>query len=449
MNTSIIECECLVVGGGSAGFGAALASARSGVKTMLVEKNNGLGGTSCFAGVTGYCPVMGAGGIPEEFCRLLLQDRTKCGFTRANRHFSVPEKNIPPWPGCESIIDENATYEDTLSAHFEPTFAETYAKRRGMIFEPDYLNFTMQALLDEAGCQVLLARSVAEVQTNGGKIVAVILDDGTEIHAQHWIDCCGVLAQNSGCKIRFGRDSKADFNEPDAPDVVDGILNGVTRIFRITPSDTCAEIEEREMQCSWAPKYPALDASKYPNGDYNCNMLPTMKGAEYFELGEQKAKIETERRIKEYWQYLQTKFPEFRKYKIRYIFPEIGVRESIRVECKYMLNENDIINGMNSVPDDAIARCDHLMDLHGVSMRKVRTGCYTIPFRCLQPLAVDNMLVAGRIAGFSSLAASSCRLSRTMMYLGQAAGTAAAFAKEKGCNLSDINGKDLNLNGKF
>ena len=56
---------------------------------------------------------------------------------------------------------------------------------------------------------------------------------------------------------------------------------------------------------------------------------------------------------------------------------------------------------------------------------------YGIPFRCLLPAEIDNLAIACRGASFSSVAASSCRLSRTMMQLGQAAGTAAALAKQQ------------------
>ena len=55
---------------------------------------------------------------------------------------------------------------------------------------------------------------------------------------------------------------------------------------------------------------------------------------------------------------------------------------------------------------------------------------YGVPFRCLIPRGIGNLLVACRGAGFSALAASSCRLTRTMMQLGQAAGAAAALARE-------------------
>jgi hypothetical protein len=63
---------------------------------------------------------------------------------------------------------------------------------------------------------------------------------------------------------------------------------------------------------------------------------------------------------------------------------------------------------------------------------------YGVPFRCLIPRGWRNLLVAGRAAGFSSIAASSCRLTRTMMQLGQAAGTAAAIASARGIDLPDV-----------
>jgi len=61
-----------------------------------------------------------------------------------------------------------------------------------------------------------------------------------------------------------------------------------------------------------------------------------------------------------------------------------------------------------------------------------------VPYRCLIPKGWRNLLIAGRAAGFSSIAASSCRLIRTMMQLGQAAGNAAALAQEIGVDLPDV-----------
>jgi hypothetical protein len=63
---------------------------------------------------------------------------------------------------------------------------------------------------------------------------------------------------------------------------------------------------------------------------------------------------------------------------------------------------------------------------------------YGIPYRSLVPEGIDNLLVACRGGGFSSMAASSCRLSRSMMQLGQAAGEAAALATQRGVAFPDV-----------
>ncbi len=80
---------------------------------------------------------------------------------------------------------------------------------------------------------------------------------------------------------------------------------------------------------------------------------------------------------------------------------------------------------------DIIAIADHALDIHGAGHRRVHgqpKSPYGVPYRCLIPKGWRNLLVAGRCASFSHVAASSCRLSRTMMALGHAAGRAAAQA---------------------
>jgi hypothetical protein len=124
---------------------------------------------------------------------------------------------------------------------------------------------------------------------------------------------------------------------------------------------------------------------------------------------------------------------------------EMGVRETWRTVCEKTLTENDINTGLSNQTDtDLIAIADHPLDRHGV-----KGGCpevrepYGIPYRCLIPKGKRNLLIACRGAGFSSIAASSCRLSRTMMQLGQAAGTAVALAMETRCALPEVSASTL------
>ena len=97
--------------------------------------------------------------------------------------------------------------------------------------------------------------------------------------------------------------------------------------------------------------------------------------------------------------------------------------------------EADLAAGWNAQKhDDMIAVADHPCDIHGEggTLSSVKTA-YGVPFRCLIPEpGPQNLLVACRGAGFSKIAASSCRLQRTMIQLGNAAGLAAAWAARDG-----------------
>jgi hypothetical protein len=180
---------------------------------------------------------------------------------------------------------------------------------------------------------------------------------------------------------------------------------------------------------------PASFVTQEPDGTLNFNMLPTLDGECYLDLGEAEAQMVCQARIYHYVQWLQ-RLKGLAGYRIQSIATSLGVRESYRLQAHYVLREQDVFMPFGSQPyfAEAIAFADHPLDLHGhTNMKKSvnRTGelqhPYAIPYRCLLPQDVDNLLVACRGSGFSHLAASSCRLSRTMMALGEAAGTAAAL----------------------
>ena len=97
-----------------------------------------------------------------------------------------------------------------------------------------------------------------------------------------------------------------------------------------------------------------------------------------------------------------------------------------------MLTERDILGGLaRQKRDEIIALCDHPLDFHGRGGGGRSGSLYGIPYHSLVPAGMKNLLAAGRMAGFSALAASSCRLSRTMLQLGEAAGTAAYLSLER------------------
>ncbi|MFC1453469.1 FAD-dependent oxidoreductase, partial [Verrucomicrobiota bacterium] len=192
----------------------------------------------------------------------------------------------------------------------------------------------------------------------------------------------------------------------------------------------------------WTDRLPSVSMNHYPNGDRNMNMLPTMEGDEFMRLGYAAAREECTRRVYAYWRRLQATKDEFFHYRISWIAPELGVRESYRIIGEHVLTQHDLLAGLSGREhDDTIAIADHAMDTHGPSTG--RQGCaelsepYGVPFRCLIPKGFRNLLIASRAASFSSIAASSCRTSRTMMQLGQAAGTAAFVSRQAGVDVCD------------
>jgi hypothetical protein len=303
-------------------------------------------------------------------------------------------------------------------------------------------------MLAETGkCTVLTNIAFCEVRVKDGNIESLILDNGEEVRASFFVDSTAdaKLCQAAGCELMRGQEARGTFGETDAPELASSKVNAVTLIYRITPRERAAVDllpPDVPSECWWQARFPASLNSGYANGDLNINMLPTMQGKEFLRLGYSAAYAECRRRALAHWHYLQTRpdFPEFQRYTISWIAPALGVRETVRVVGEYILTEHDILKGISRQTDpDIITLADHAMDRHGegggcVELREP----YGVPFRCLLPKGTNNLLVACRGASFSSIAASSCRLSRTMMALGHAAGVAAALAKEKGIPLRAV-----------
>lgn len=448
-----VSCDLAVIGGGSGGFGAALAAARLGIDVVLVEKADCLGGTSVRGGVN--CWEMGAGGtgIPFDLYRRLKRQPLAIGVYTFGRHMMWFDRGREPYPfpGGESVIDPARRYLDTLQRHVPPGFRDGRDFRRqymhGLPFEPDAMARTMRAMLDETGhCRVLLNTAMVSVAARNGRVESARLSNGSDLRARYYVDATGdgLVCVAAGCPTMTGQDSRDAFGEPDAPTTATQQINGVTLIYRVTRVQSPAVEPLPDgipVPCWWAKRFPVAQVNHYPNGDLNVNMLPTMEGKEFVRLDYDVALEECRRRVRAHWHDWQARFSEFREYRLSWIAPALGVRETRRVVGEYVLTENDLLAGLSGEKHrDIIALADHMMDTHGghSAHRGELREPYGIPYRCLIPKGYRNLLVACRSASFSSLAASSCRLSRTMLQLGQAAGTAAALAKELQVDLPDL-----------
>lgn len=143
------------------------------------------------------------------------------------------------------------------------------------------------------------------------------------------------------------------------------------------------------------------------------------------------AELEGRALVQEAMRFFTSYMPQFRHAILEQTAPHIGVRESRRIEGLYELTLDDILEGRNH--HDGICTCAFNIDIHqpdGKSQEghEYRSKPYQIPYRCLVPKVIDNLLVAGRCISGSYEAHASYRVTGDCVAMGQAAGTAAAMA---------------------
>lgn len=397
-----IRTEVCVVGGGSGGVAAALAAAREGAEVVLVEKLPVLGGTST-AGLVSLW-----GGTPGDTTACEIYDALKLkGAAGVTRRFGkVPYH-------CWSI-DPALAYEST-----------TKAQANRVSFDPDAFSDTVLDLLQSHGVRILLNTEFRTAEAGEGRVRAVraVSIDGTEtrIEAKVFIDATGdvYLCRSAGCETVIGES-----------------LNGVTLCYRVRkggnePEEVIAAKPFKRTSCN----------HQLPNGDRIINMLPTLAGGEFLRLGYDAALEKCQKLVRRHWAWLRQGPGEWKDYRFVEEARLLGIREGHRVVGEYVLNATDLSTGIQQQPhSDMIALASHGVDVHGPKkgIKRVQVKPYGIPYRCLIPRGWKNLLVACRGASFDRVAASSVRLSRTMIWIGHAAGIGAAKAAKADVAVADV-----------
>jgi hypothetical protein len=149
----------------------------------------------------------------------------------------------------------------------------------------------------------------------------------------------------------------------------------------------------------------------------------------------EKAELELREQIPWIIHYLRSNVPGFENCRLARSSMTLGVRESYRIVGEYTLTEEDLREGKR-FPDVVVHGADFYFDVHGI--RNGGQQCYEqakpydIPYRCLLPQKVENLLVVGRCISGTHLAHSSYRVMNIVMAIGQAGGVAAAAATAAG-----------------
>jgi len=398
--------QVLVAGGGPAGLAAAVAAARRGAATLLIERYGFLGGMAT-AGLVN--PFMGwhAGGEPLVagiFQQTLDRMRAAGGYG---------------------------------------------GKRQPRAFDPEVLKLVADELCAEAGVQLRLHTLLTRAEVEQGRIARVRSEgkSGTrEWAAEIYIDCTGDadLAFHAGVPCDEGR-------------AEDGLTQPMTLNFRMAGVALSRMPGRKKIN-------RLFDAAK-ATGRVDCpreNVLlfHTLRpGVVHFNTtrvtclsptsseGLTRAETEARRQAHELARFLISDVPGFERAYLQQCAPQIGVRESRRIRGDYALTEDDVLGARKFL--DGIARSNYPVDIHsptgaGTVIRAVPEGdYYEIPYRCLLPLEIDNLLVAGRCISATHEAQASLRIMPTCFAMGEAAGVAAAMAAQRGVSLRELPAEEL------
>ncbi len=134
--------------------------------------------------------------------------------------------------------------------------------------------------------------------------------------------------------------------------------------------------------------------------------------------------------------FLRKHLPGFEQSTFAGLAPRVGVRETRRVMGDYVLTRDDVVSG-RKFPDSAVAKGAQHVDIHQSGTTQIRIpiangGSYDIPFGCLLPLGLKNVMVAGRCLSATREGMGTARTMGPCMAMGEATGTAAALCAERG-----------------
>ena len=427
--------EIIVIGGGTAGCAAALAAARGGRKTLLIEQFAFLGGWATAALVNPF-----------------MNHRTSDGKPLVGGFY-------------DELRNRLGSAGDLL----------------GNSFDSEGMRFTLQEMLIEAGVRLRFHTTFesARYSPDGGIIVRTRSKSGAEeFECDRIIDCSG----DGDAALSLG----ASFEMGDA----DGLPQAVTLMFDMGGVDlekVLIYVRDHPDQMRFPKLQPTADPSELANGvvsvaGYYDLVAAARANGEYTAPGDliffigrprkgevvfntthvggidgtnaedlTRAEIEGRRQMMSVAAFVGKYVPGFeRAYLLR--SPEhVGVRETRRIVGDYVFSADDVIEARKF--EDAICRLAYPVDVHsgkgsGYTKSEEKSSgrpnnappgdWYEIPYRCLLPVGLDNVLVAGRCVSSTQAGHGAIRIMPSCIAMGQAAGAAAALSLDQGVTAREV-----------
>ena len=430
--------DLIVAGGGPSGVMAALAAGRLGLKVLMIERHGFLGGMNT-AGLVGPIMTFHAGslqivrGIPGE-----LMDRMK---------------SLGATPG--HLVDPI-----WANTSMTPIDTEVY---KGLLMEE----------VAKAHVTLLLHSMVVDGKLSDNRVESLCVANKnglTEYRARYFIDATGDgdLAASLGCEFQMGR-TRDQLTQPmtlmfkmggvDFEAVRNAIRERADNFYLGFPLEKYLASPGLAVSGFFAEVKTAKSENAFPfdrdrvlffgltrPGEVTINSLRLshVNGTVAEDLT--RAEQTLRRQVPQMAEFLNRFIPGFKNAYVFETAAQVGVRETRHIEGDYRLTTENIFRQTRF--EDTIAHASYPIDLHspdgsGMQITDPRAGnpdsYYDIPFRCLLPRKMDNLLVTGRCISADHEASASSRISATCMALGQAAGTAVFQAvSEQRASLREI-----------
>lgn len=398
----VYQYEVAVIGGGTAGVSAAVGAAKTGAKTLLVERSPYLGGEATHSGVGAFCGFYSCGENPvrvvEGVGELVLKEMAALG----------------------PILD------DIISA----------TGNRNINFQPEYLKCALDNLLEKEGVDCFLHTRLIGATTEDRLIkeIRCIDDEGVfTVRADTFVDASGDanLAHLAGARTVWGGE--------------DGCVQAATMPFRLSGVNTACDMSpaavERAIQKAKAAGIPHLTKEKgfilkKEGSNVVSVLLPSVipQGMTAEELTAMEKN--TRRQVLYYVQALKQYMPGMEHCELAVIGPSIGFRETRKLAGRETITADDVLQRRKRA--DSVARGGWKPEIHkdvnkmGTYLEVVGGSYFDIPLGALQSESLDNLYGAGRVVSADEAAFAAVRVMGTCFATGHAAGVAAACQAREG-----------------